>query len=269
MSANPIPGELNGLLEAPASSGIIREAFVLVELPRLLLRFPSLARQPRGAGQPVLVLPGYGGGDGSTALLKTYLRFLGYRARGWRLGRNSGNVAGLLPRILKRLAAVAHRSDTQVTLIGWSMGGYLARELARERPDLVRRVITMGTPVIGGPKYTIIAHKYRRRGVDVEALAAEVDARNQISLITPITAIYSRFDAVVAWQACIDSIAANVEHVEVRTTHFGLGFSPEVYAIIAQRLSQDADEASPSAELCGGDQAHARRRHLFARRAPS
>jgi hypothetical protein len=109
-------------------------------------------------------------------------------------------------------------------------------------------VITLGTPVIGGPKYTIVAHKYRRRGVDVDALAAEVDARNQISLITPVTAIYSRFDAVVAWQACIDSTAANVEHVEVRTTHVGLGFSPEVYKIIATRLSQDSNAAEHSLE---------------------
>jgi pimeloyl-ACP methyl ester carboxylesterase len=173
---------------------------------------------------------------------------LGYSAGGWHLGRNSGNFAGLLPRILKRLASMARRNNTQVTLIGWSMGGYLARELARERPDLVRRVITLGTPVIGGPKYTIVAHKYRRRGVDVDALAAEVDARNQISLITPVTAIYSRFDAVVAWQACIDSTAANVEHVEVRTTHVGLGFSPEVYKIIATRLSQDSNAAEHSLE---------------------
>jgi pimeloyl-ACP methyl ester carboxylesterase len=246
VSDNPVAGKLSEILQAPAAAGVIREAFGLVELPRLLIRFPSLARQPRGAGQPVLVLPAYNAGDGSTALLKTYLRMLGYSARGWRLGRNSGNVPGLLPRILKRLAAMARRSNTQVTLIGWSMGGYLARELARERPDLVRRVITLGTPVIGGPKYTIVAHKYRRRGVDIEALAAEVDARNRISLITPVTAIYSRFDAIVAWQACIDSTAANVEHIEVRTTHVGLGFSPEVYKIIAARLAHDSDTAEHS-----------------------
>jgi pimeloyl-ACP methyl ester carboxylesterase len=195
-----------------------------------------------------LVLPGYGAGDGSTAILKAYLRLLGYSARGWRLGRNSGNVAGLLPRILRRLASVARRNDAQVTVIGWSMGGYLARELARERPDLVRRVITLGTPVIGGPKYTIIAHSYRRRGVDVEAIAAEVEARNQISLQTPVTAIYSRADAVVAWQACIDPHGADVEHVEVRTTHLGLGFSPDVYAIIAARLAADCRNQTPAGD---------------------
>src|SRR5512132_4041709 len=94
-------------LQAPDTSHVIREARGLLELPRLLLRFPELARQPRGQGQPVLILPGYGAGDGSTVILKSYLRLLGYRARGWGLGRNTGDPAELLPRVLRRVAALA------------------------------------------------------------------------------------------------------------------------------------------------------------------
>src|SRR5215208_986608 len=213
MPKHPLLADLNEIFQAPSSSGLFREARGLIELPRLLLRFPGLARQPRGDGRPVLVLPGYGAGDGSTAILKTYLRLLGYRAGGWRLGRNSGDVAGLLPRILKRMASLARRSDGQVTLIGWSMGEYLARELARERPDLVRRVITLGTPVIGGPKYTVAAASYRKRGIDIDVIAAEVEQRNRMAnLEVPVVAIYSRRDAMVAWQACIDSLTPNIEH---------------------------------------------------------
>jgi len=247
MPNHPAGASRNEILQAPPLSGLVCEARGLIELPRLLLRIPSLARQPRGAGQPVLLLPGYGGGDGSMALLKAYLRLLGYGARGWRLGRNSGNVGDLLPRILKHLISAAERSNAQVTLVGWSMGGWLARELARERPELVRRVITLGTPVIGGPKYTIVAHLYRRRGLDIEAIAAEVDARNQTPLLVPVTAIYSSIDAIVAWQACIDSTGAAVEHVEVRTTHLGFGFSPEVYEIIAERLALDSTKMMQAA----------------------
>ena len=225
--------------EPPAFSGVIREARGLIELPRLLLRFPLLALQPRGNREPVLIFPGYGAGDGSTVILKGYLRLLGYRARGWGLGRNRAEVGDALPRVLKRLASFSRRSKQKVTLIGWSFGGYLARELAREWPDLVRQVITLGTPVVGGPKYTVVAERYRKRGIDIEAIAAEVEWRNQAALLKiPVVAIYSRTDAVVAWQACIDYQTPNVEHVEVRTTHFGLGFSPEVYKIIAQRLAQ-------------------------------
>lgn len=226
-------------LQPPNSSGLIRELFGLIELPKLLVRLPQLALQPRGTQHPVLILPGYGAGDGSTAILKAYLRLLGYRARGWGLGRNKGAVAELLPRVLKRLASFSRRTNQKVTLIGWSFGGYLARELARERPDLVRQVITLGTPVIGGPKYTVVAESYRKRGIDIEAIAAEVEWRNQLAVLeTPVVAIYSRADAVVAWEACIDRQTPNVEHVEVKTTHLGFGFSPEVYKIIALRLTQ-------------------------------
>src|SRR5262245_9270801 len=229
-------------IQPPDSFGVIREARGLIELPRLLLRFPALALQPRGNREPVLIFPGYGAGDGSTVVLKAYLRLLGYRARGWGLGRNRGGVAEQLPRLLRRLVSFSRRCHQKVTLIGWSFGGYLARELAREQPDLVRQVITLGTPVIGGPKYTVVAERYRRRGIDIEAIAAEVEWRNQaVALETPVVAIYSRADGIVAWQACIDRQTANIEHVEVRTTHIGLGFSPEVYRVIAQRLAQSND----------------------------
>jgi pimeloyl-ACP methyl ester carboxylesterase len=230
-------------LQAPHPSGMIREVRVLLELPRLLIRFPALARQPRGSGQPVLVLPGYGAGDGSTALLQGYLRFLGYHVRGWGRGRTHGDVQHLMPRVLKRLMSLARKSGQEVAVVGWSLGGYLAREAARERPDLVHQVITLGTPVIGGPKYTVVARHFHRRGIDMDAIEAEIELRNQILLRAPVTAIYSRTDAVVAWKACIDRNGSNVEHVEVRTTHFGFGFSAEVYKIIAQRLAAQPERS--------------------------
>jgi len=115
---------MDEIFQAPTPSCLIREARGLIELPRLLLRFPGLARQPRGNRDPVIILPGYGAGDGSTIILKIYLQLLGYRVRGWGLGRNVGVVADLLPRILKRLASLSRRSDHQtVTIIGWSLGG--------------------------------------------------------------------------------------------------------------------------------------------------
>jgi pimeloyl-ACP methyl ester carboxylesterase len=230
-------------IQAPSSSHVMREARGLIELPRLLVKFPSLARQPRGNGEPVLILPGYGAGDGSTTILKGYLRLLRYRARGWGMGKNRGTVGESLPRLLRRLGNLARRSQQKVTIVGWSFGGYLARELARERPDLVRLVITLGTPVVGGPKFTVVAESYRKRGIDIEAVAAEVEQRNRsANLLVPVVAIYSRNDAVVAWQACIDHLTPAIEHVEVKSTHLGFGFSAEVYKIIAQRLAHCASQ---------------------------
>jgi pimeloyl-ACP methyl ester carboxylesterase len=228
--------------------GLLRQSRGLLELPRLLWEFPDLARQPRGRGEPVLVLPGYGAGDASTLVLQGFLRFLGYRVCGWALGRNTGEVPVLLPRVVQRVTEVAREAEQSVRLVGWSLGGYLAREAARERPDIVEQVITLGTPTVGGPKYTAVAGVYRRRGVDLDAIEAAVDARNRTPLEVPVTAIYSRSDGVVAWKACIDRINPNVNHIEVRTTHLGLGFAPEVYRIIAESLGRGSDgERSPSA----------------------
>jgi hypothetical protein len=240
---------MNETLQAPSPAHVMREARGLIELPRLLLRFPSLARQPRGNGEPVLVFPGYGAGDGSTMILKGYLRLLGYRARGWGLGKNHGAASDSLPRLLRRLGNLSRRSKQKVAIVGWSFGGYLARELARERPELVRLVITLGTPVIGGPKYTAAAESYRKRGIDIEAIAAEVEQRNRIAnLEVPVVAIYSQKDGLVAWEACIDHHTHNIEHVEVKSTHLGFGFSADVYKVIAQRLKRfSGHDAAPTA----------------------
>lgn len=129
--------------------GEVRGAF---EPARLLLRAPLLATLPRGNGARVVLLPGYGAAGSSTAMLRGFLRLLGYRSHDWGLGRNTGNVAKLVP----------------------------------------------------------------------------------------VTAIFSKSDGIVAWEACIDRRSPGIEHVEVATTHIGLGFSPEVYRLIADRLVRHA-----------------------------
>ena len=101
-------------------------------------------------------------------------------------------------------------------------------------------MITLGSPVVGGSKYTAVAGFYRRQGIDLDAIEAEVEARNRLPLATPVTAIYSRSDGVVAWRACIDPYSPQVDHVEVAATHLGLGFSPRVFEIIAERLARRA-----------------------------
>ncbi len=222
----------------PGPMGMLREGLGLLELPLLALRFPELARMPRGSGQPVMVLPGFGAGDTSTLVLRAYLGFLGYRVRGWSLGVNTGEVRALLPRILTTVADMAEAAGAPVRLIGWSLGGVLAREVARERPDLVGRVLTLGSPVIGGPKYTAAGRTFRKRGVDLDALEAEVESREATPIRVPITAIWSRADGIVAWQACVDRRSPDVENVEVRATHLGLGFAADVYRVIAERLAR-------------------------------
>lgn len=225
-------------ISPPSARMLVGELRGAFEPARLLLRAPLLATLPRGRGANVMVLPGYGATESSMAVLHGFLRMLGYRSVHWGLGRNTGNVARLMPRVLANVEALRLRSDAEIHLVGWSLGGYIAREAAREFPQHVRSVITLGSPVVGGPKYTTVAARYRREGIDLDELERIVDERYDRPLSVPVTAIYSKADGIVAWEACIDRRSPGIEHVEVRTTHIGFGFCPEVYRIIADRLAR-------------------------------
>jgi hypothetical protein len=213
------------------------EALGLLEPARLALSGPRLARAPKGRGQTVVTVPGFGTTNHWLWPLARYLAWLGYTVEGWGLGRNDGRLARLLPALVAGVERRAARDGAPVRLVGWSLGGYLAREVARERPDAVQRVITFGAPVVGGPKYTATAAYYRRHGHDLDELEDRVRARQQRPLRVPVTAIYSKRDGVVAWQACIDRADTVTDHVEVPATHLGMGFSPEVFEIVADRLA--------------------------------
>ena len=185
-----------------------------------------------------MVLPGFATGDPATALLRGYLSFLGHEVHAWGQGRNDGDVRRLLPLLVSRVGALHRATGRRVRLVGWSLGGYLAREVSREAPAEVDRVVTLGAPVVGGPKYTLSAHAFRRRGMDLDTIEAAVAAREEVPLTRPVSAIYSRRDRVVAWQACVDERNACVEHVEVSSTHLGLAFSPDVLLLVAQHLAR-------------------------------
>ncbi len=222
-------------IQAPPASALINEAFTPGFLARSLWQSNSWTLAPRGRGQRLLVWPGFGASNGSTSVLRTYLRSLGYRVDGWRLGRNGRDVLATLDELKNDL--VKH-SQEPVTLIGWSLGGYLAREVARDCPELVEHVVTMGSPVVGGPKYTSVAGAFQDGKVSLDEIEQMVDARYAKPLHVPVTALYSKADGVVAWQACIDERSPYVEHVEVVTSHVGFGFDAQVFRIIADRLAR-------------------------------
>ena len=223
-------------IQPPPPSALLNEMLTPLQFPFLLSQAPNLALAPRGNGESVLVWPGFGAGNASTTTLRGYLRFLGYRVEGWSQGTNSGDVLNLLDALKADLEN--RDDDAPVTLVGWSLGGYLAREVARDLPGHVRQVITMGSPVVGGPKYTTISRAFERLGTSVDEIERLVDERYEIPLETPVTAIYSRSDGVVSWEACIDDRSPKVEHIEVRSSHVGLGFSPQVFSIIAKQLAR-------------------------------
>jgi pimeloyl-ACP methyl ester carboxylesterase len=227
----------------PRALRTFREIRVAAELLRLVARLPELSKHPRGSGEPVMVLPGFSAGDGSTAVLRSYLQRLGYRVCGWGLGKNTGQVPKLIPRVIDAVSERAQAEGVPLRLIGWSLGGYLAREAARDVPQYVDRVITLGSPVIGGPRFTTTAPIYRAAGTDFSQIDRFIEERELTPIQVPITAVYSKSDGIVEWRACIDRVSPNVEHIRVKATHIGLGFAPDVLHVVAQSLASSRDRS--------------------------
>lgn len=230
MSAGP-----GGQLRPPPLARLGWEALSGIELGRLLLRSPWLLRAPRGDAS-VAVLPGFGADDASTLPLRSFLRRLGHEVGGWNLGRNRGDVSALLPRVSEAVLALAKRRGRPVHLIGQSLGGVIARETARDHPEAIAQVITLGTPVVGGPAYTRVGAAY---GADQRAaISAAMRDRLATPIEVPITAVYSRRDGIVAWEACLDHDNPRATNVEVTSSHFGMGIDPTVWALAAGLLSR-------------------------------
>lgn len=226
-------------IDPPGRRGALRELRLPLDVlrwtPALLASKPGRAANPRTA----ILLPGIGASPRSMRLMESYLRRRGHRVRDWGLGRNTGEAKELRARLQPIIAESVAAHGEPVALVGWSLGGYIAREYAREHPEQIRRVITLGSPVIGGPRYTATASRYRSQGHDLDEIEQLIKERYRTPLRVPVTAIYSKRDGVVAWQACIDRWSPDVRHFEVSETHVGLAFSPRVFAILAEELARD------------------------------
>jgi pimeloyl-ACP methyl ester carboxylesterase len=227
-------------ISPPSRLALLGEARVVAEWTAMRAALPLLRRSaPRGDGGPVVVAPGFATDDRWTASLRGLLRELGHDARGWGLGRNHGRVPQLIPALTAVVAGIARETGRPLRLVGWSLGGSLVREVARDRPDLVERVVTLGAPVVGGPKYTATASAYRRKGYDLDRIEADVDARETTPIRVPIDAAYSRSDGVVAWRACLDHRSPSVRHHEIDTSHLGLIASPAAFRLLASLLASN------------------------------
>lgn len=199
-------------------------------------RAPWLARAPRGDGHLVIDIPGWLAPESSCVALRAYLRWLGYDARPWGFGVNRGDPERDAKRLASRIVKWSDDRPGRVSLVGWSLGGVIAREVARALPQEVRRVVTYGTPVVGGPTHTVGAETWSAdERARITAVIERVDASNPIR--SPIAAIFSKRDGIVDWRACIDRSSIDVGHVEVTSPHLGLGIDPDVWTVTADRLA--------------------------------
>lgn len=233
----------------PGLGLLLLEGRALLELGALLAAYPALQRAPRGDGHPLLVLPGFMASDFSTRALRRFLRDRGYAAHGWKLGRNTGPNPEMVTRLAARLQEVRRRYDRRVSLIGWSLGGIYARELARAFPADVRQVITLASPFrdLDATNVPALLRARRRRHPDEAALRE----RLRLPLSVPMTAIYSRTDGIASWQSCVADPGPQSESIEVESSHLGIGHHPVVLLTIADRLAQPEGTWKPFAPPAG------------------
>ena len=255
---------------SPPRSMLLLESRAAIDVVRMTVPLLRSSLRPQGSrtASKIIAVPGFGADDRYTKPLRHYLKGQGFEAEGWGMGKN---LAGLdLPHSLDDLsdswnmapredyrgeAAVPYLCDlfaarvrqrhgelgVPITLVGWSLGGYLAREVARDLPDIVERVITLGSPVVGGPKYTATGKLFARRGLDLDWIEEEIAKREERPIQQPITAIYSKSDGIVAWKAAVDRYSDNVKHVEVNAAHLGLVFNPTVWRHVAAAIAPDVE----------------------------
>jgi len=227
-----------GLPAAPGPWQMLLEARAPWEYAAMLAAMPWLARMPAGDGHPVLVFPGLGASDISTLALRNFLRNRGYTTYPWEQGCNLGPRDGVLDGCRELLQTLARRHHEKVSLVGWSLGGIYARELAKEVPAKVRCVVTLGTPFAGHPRATNAWRFFELvsgQTADDEAMMRKL----RVAPRCPTTSIYSKSDGVVAWQCSINDEAPHTENIEVQASHFGMGLNPLALYAVADRLAQD------------------------------
>jgi pimeloyl-ACP methyl ester carboxylesterase len=222
----------------PSLLSSLREFGTPLEFLKFPWMTPALLAAPRGDGRKVIVLPGFTAPEFSVQPLAFYLKYLGYDATTWGLGVNGGQVDDLTLQFGQKVESMVETAHAPVTLIEWSLGGVIARETARLFSSSVREVITMGTPLIGGPKYTAVGKLYAfKEGLDLDEFEQEVHQRNSIGLSQKLTVIYSKSDGVVGWQAARDVYNDHARNIEVRGTHMALGTNATVWKIVADTLA--------------------------------
>lgn len=198
----------------------------------------QLTRNRRGDGHPVLVLPGFMTSNHSTSLLRRFLKEIGYESYGWNLGRNTGDMA-FNDKISEQIWDIHVATGQQVSIIGWSLGGIFARQMAKEHPELVRQVITLGSPFSGITEPNNVSWIYQliTNGRKIEHLGDELLDDISKPAPVPTTAVYTKEDGIVSWKVCFEKELNDFrQNIQVRGSHFGMGVNPMVLRIIANRL---------------------------------
>jgi pimeloyl-ACP methyl ester carboxylesterase len=235
-------------LPAPAKWRMATEWRALGELGTSLTGWPFLvSAAERGDGHPVLVLPGFLAGDASTYFTRGFLSRVGFDAYGWELGRNMGGIRKMRAGLAARLEAIYARTQRRVSIVGWSLGGVYARDLAQSHPEIVRYVVGLASPLTRDLRSANTGALYARAAKedaddgsgDAPGMLAREFDRLTGELACPATAMYSRCDGIVNWRTCLIAEGSRSENLEVAlASHTGFGINAAALLAIADRLSQ-------------------------------
>jgi pimeloyl-ACP methyl ester carboxylesterase len=230
-------------LRAPGLGLLLAEARGIFEFNASLLLSPLLMRAPRGDGHPVLMLRGFLASDLSMAPMRRYLRELGYDSHAWEMGRNIRGLSRMRLALRDRLAAIHAATGRKVSIVGWSLGGVYARDLALQAPDMVRCVVTLGSPFANDVRATNATRLYELLSGEGADDNPELRAAIAGDMPVPATSIYSRTDGIVNWRTCLLRPSDTAENIEVLlASHVGLGVNPAALWAIADRLAQGEGE---------------------------
>lgn len=218
----------------------LAEGRAVFELAAFYATRHLLGMLPRGDGHPVLVLPGFMASDASTLPMRRLLNDLGYDTHGWNLGRNVRVDLARVQKMERLLLDIHARTGRKVSIVGWSLGGVFARELAKLHPAAVRQVISLGSPIHDDRRHT----NARRLFEWLNGKEPDVASHGHFTGLheappVPTTSVLTRSDGVVHWRGSVQQPDHDqCENIEVRASHCGLGVNPSVMVILADRLKQ-------------------------------
>jgi len=231
--------------KAPSLFWTMVEGRAIFEFNSFYAMRPLMKKLPKGDGHPVIIFPGFVASDSSTKPMRSLFKDLGYKTYGWGLGRNLKFDAKLETDMLALLDRVYKKHGRKVSLIGWSLGGIFAREIAKKNPDAVRSVITLGSPISGDNEHSNAHHLYDfLNGAPTKAMADRMAKMNEAPPV-PTTSIYSKTDGIVAWKGSVQNPGEQTENISVPASHTGLGVNPIVMYAIADRLAQPEGQWIP------------------------
>ena len=235
------------IIERPSALLSLTEAHrAVIEIVSLNLSRRRLRKiSPLGDGHAVMVLPGFMGDDGYNAAMRRFLSGINYSVHGWGLGRNLGPRGGVLEGLQDRIHELYERHSGPVSLVGHSLGGIFARELAREFPDKVRQVISLGSPFGRGRMTASVPARLFTALNPSEDLPIDQDMIHEAPPV-PTTAIYSKGDGIVNWQTTVQQDGhSRSQNIQVRGSHCGMTLNPVIWFLVAERLATHPDEWRP------------------------